>query len=244
MLPLSTRFRIWLRLLLLQSTWSYRRMQTCGWLWAAMPGLSGSERRRADLLRQASTHFNTHPMLAPLIVGAALSELHRDPPDPDAAREHLTRWMGTFGALGDMLYWQGLSWCFAGASVLLWLAGGTHAVLALAAAWLVGEGWLRWWLLNRGIDQPENIAETMKLLAKPRIRRGLNNTGLATGLFGAGILVGQLATAEQDPLIATLLVATAALAGAWIGSRSLMRSAPIWFVLASGLAVAAAMTGG
>ncbi len=186
MVPLNVRVSVWFRLLLLQAGWSYRRMQTVGWLLAARPIVRWKHQAgEARVLDQLVVHFNTHSLLAPLLIGAALREVV-DGNDPELAKGHLVRWMGTFGALGDMVYWQAMMWNLSWLAVVAWLLGGAGGVAVLAAAWILIEISIRILLFELGFRNPARIAEWTRRLAPPSIRRRFNTLGTYGMAFAAG----------------------------------------------------------
>lgn len=110
----QTRFHVWLRLLFLQSSWNYQRMQGLGFLFALLPGLQRlcppEELARASM-RHAG-YFNTHPYLAPLVVGAVLKlEEERAAQGEDRSidiNDFKEIVAAPYAAIGDALFWGGL----------------------------------------------------------------------------------------------------------------------------------------
>ena len=114
-MPLSriTRIHVWFRMLLLQGSWNFERLQGLGFFYALLPALKKIYRRE-ELLKVGREHlgyFNTHPYLAPAVAAAVLKlEEQR------AAEEELPVTISDFkemvaapyAAIGDALFWGGL----------------------------------------------------------------------------------------------------------------------------------------
>lgn len=231
-LTLHERLTLWARLLVLQATWSYRRMQTCGWLWVAEP-IARRGGDAAALLRRAVVQFNTHALLAPLLLGAAIDALGRD--DSEGAKAVLVRWMGTFGALGDMWYWQTLAWHFTWLSGLAWLLAGGPGVLALACIWTGGEILLRIFWFERGLRSPQAIAQAVKRLTSPRLRARLSSAAVLclAPVAGAGFAAARdTAGTAADADIVTAIAAGLAVT---VATRTRFRSVVLWLPFLVGL---------
>lgn len=238
---LRRHLRAWFWLMLLQTTWSYRRMQTIGWLQIARPWV---ERIRVDsaarLLGRLVVHFNTHPLLAPLLVGAAIHELRTSNPATvsleeahqrtEAAAGRLVRWMGTFGALGDMLYWRGLMWNVGWAGVISYAAFGVPGLAAFALLWFMAELGVRIYLFEAGLHHPGRIERVLKQLAAPERRRRLNRTGLGgiavAGGFTFGLLLRRYGL-DLDPSLHVAGILGGALA-LLVATRTRFRGVVLW----------------
>ena len=118
------------RSFLIQGSWNYHTMIGAGFAFAMLPGLraifaSDPERLRAAVARHLE-HFNAHPYLTSVALGAAL-RLESDGTDPETVRRFKAAVRGPLGSLGDTLVWA------------TWLPG--VAVLSLALYWLGAPGW-------------------------------------------------------------------------------------------------------
>jgi PTS system mannose-specific IID component len=102
------------RLLLIQASWSFDRMQTAGFAYAIEPAIrklypdAGEYERRMKLHLE---YFNTQPYFASFILGAAV-RLEQDRAagtngDPDIAGLKASL-MAPLGALGDSFFWGAL----------------------------------------------------------------------------------------------------------------------------------------
>lgn len=130
---LSGRVRIatLLRSFLIQGSWNYHTMLGCGFAWALLPGLRELYGSDKEALHEAtvrhSDHFNSHPYLAGVALGAVL-KLEADGADAETVRRFKEAVRAPLGSLGDGLIWA------------TWLPG--TACAALAAFWLGLPGWI------------------------------------------------------------------------------------------------------
>jgi PTS system mannose-specific IID component len=119
-----------LRSFLIQGSWNYHTMLGSGFAFAMLPGLKQLYREDAQALDAALErhldHFNAHPYLAGVALGAAL-RLEADGADSEMVRRFKLAVRGPLGGLGDSLVWAA------------WLPG--VSVLALALYWLGLPGW-------------------------------------------------------------------------------------------------------
>jgi mannose/fructose/N-acetylgalactosamine-specific phosphotransferase system component IID len=151
MMDAATRRRLWLRSLLLQSTWNFESMQGLGFLWGVEPFLARAYPDAAALRAARSRHleyFNTNPYFAPLVVGmtCALEEEAASLAGPE--RETKLARIGALkkaaasplAGLGDVLFWQTLRPFCAAVALLaglyLWRSGTAAAPAAMALCYL------------------------------------------------------------------------------------------------------------
>lgn len=112
-LPMGTRIHVWLRLLLLQGSWNFERLQGLGFFFALLPALRKLYSRE-DLSKVAQDHlsyFNTHPYLAPLVAGAVLKleeERAAKQKQQVAIADFKEMVAAPYAAIGDALFWGGL----------------------------------------------------------------------------------------------------------------------------------------
>lgn len=149
------RGRTLVRLLGVQATWNYERMQGVGVGFAAEPALkaqfAGEPERYREAVARAAGFFNANPYLTPAAVGAEV----RAEADgiPAAQIERLRAALsGPLGALGDRLFWSGLVPALSSTTIALVLLGGGawpvllflvlhNAVRLGLAPWLLALGW-------------------------------------------------------------------------------------------------------
>jgi len=144
-----TRFHVWYRLLFLQASWSYQRMQGLGFLFALLPGLRKiypEEKMREVSMRHAG-YFNTHPYLAPLVAGAVLKleeerAIHGEDRsiDIDDFKEIVA---APYAAIGDALFWGGLRPLAAGIALFFAVKGIIWTPLIFLIIFNLFPFWIR-----------------------------------------------------------------------------------------------------
>ncbi len=145
----QTRIHVWLRLLVLQSSWNYQRMQGLGLLFALLPGLQRlyPQEKIAEVSMRHAGYFNTHPYLAPLVVGALLKlEEQRatgcveDSIDSEEFKELVA---APYAAIGDALFWGGLRPLVAGIALFFAVKGILWAPLIFLVLYNLVPFWFR-----------------------------------------------------------------------------------------------------
>lgn len=186
-----------LRLFVIQGSWNYHTMLGTGFAFAMLPGLrslfDGDDERLHEALGRHVEHFNAHPYLAGVALGAAL-RLEADGEDPDGVRRLKTAVRGPLGGLGDALIWA--TWLPAlsmAAVATLWLgAPGWVAVGLFLLVYNVGHIGLRLWGFRAGLRDGRLIARSLGAAAlaawTERLRGG---AALTLGLLVGAALVGE-----------------------------------------------------
>jgi mannose/fructose/N-acetylgalactosamine-specific phosphotransferase system component IID len=148
----------------IQSSWSYKRMQSLGFAFALIPVLRRLYPDRAEFASRLSAHmeyFNTQPYLASFVLGAvARKEEERaagwsTSDDPSAVKKTL---MAPLGALGDSYFWGGLKPLAAAVAVASLLAGAWWAPLLFLALYNVVHVGLRAALVFAGYSTAGDVA--------------------------------------------------------------------------------------
>jgi mannose/fructose/N-acetylgalactosamine-specific phosphotransferase system component IID len=108
-----TRIHVWFRLLLLQGSWNFERLQGIGLFYALLPALKKLYRREKlpEIAREHLGYFNTHPYLAPLVAGAVLKLEESRAADQNqqiAVNDFKEMVAAPYAAIGDALFWGGL----------------------------------------------------------------------------------------------------------------------------------------
>lgn len=136
--------RVWCRLLWLQASWNYEVMQALGLFYALTPALEQLEpegrRRRA---RQWLGYFNTHPYLAPSVVGTVL---HLTLQDADRGgqlgpRQFVDMVSAPYAAVGDAFFWGAWRPLSAAAALCLAVMGWVWAPLAYVLLFALPRLW-------------------------------------------------------------------------------------------------------
>jgi PTS system mannose-specific IID component len=179
------------RSFLVQGSWNYRTMLGSGFAFALLPALRRIFREDPEGLRQSlgrhSEHFNAHPYLSNMALGAVL-HMEVEGEDGEAVRRFKTAVRGPLGGIGDSLVWA--SWLPAvsmAALSLYWL--GMPAWLVLVCFLLVynvGHLGLRIWAFRTGLADGRGVSRSLS-------RAGLGawvNRVRATDALLLGVLVG------------------------------------------------------
>lgn len=196
-LPRSSLLRAFARSFLIQGSWNYHTMLGTGFAFAVLPALRrlyGDRPQDLEVaIKRHLEHFNAHPYLAAVALGAAL-KLECDQADDDTVRRFKTAVRGPLGGVGDALVWAS------------WLP--VTSLLALAVWWLGAPGWvsvvgflgtynaghltLRWWGFRTGLRAgravgPDLAAARFGVLTQ-RLRR--------LGAVLLGVLAGAALTGD------------------------------------------------
>jgi mannose/fructose/N-acetylgalactosamine-specific phosphotransferase system component IID len=173
------------RLLLLQSSWTYERMQGVGVGYASLPLLDpliGQPERHQAAVARACEYFNAHPYLAGIAVGAA-ARAELDGLPPAAIQRVKTALAGPLGSLGDQLFWIGVVPAIVGAMLAaVALGGGWPPVAAGVALYLLVRLAVTGWATRLGFQAGTAVAAELK-------RAGLAERVRRVGLL-AGLVVG------------------------------------------------------
>jgi len=216
----GSRLRAFLRSFLIQGSWNYRTMLGGGFAFAILPVLKRLYRDDPEGFRQAlqrhSEHFNAHPYLADLALGATC-RMEEEGRDPEEIRRFKVAVRGPLGSLGDALVWVGWRPATVLVALALALAGAPPWVVVVTFLGIYNAGhlFLRIWGFRQGLERSSRVGDALRYLALPRQADRL--AGLAALLLGG---VGGLALArslDQGPQ--ALLWAGLAGLGVWAGSR-------------------------
>lgn len=186
------RLRIFLRSLLLQSCWSFERMQSLGFAHCLQPWLERLYRGRPEELQAAMARhqdfFNTQPYVASLVIGTVCSleeEVAGLPEDQRSGKVARIKAMkagaaAALAGLGDSFFWgtlrpfcAALALCAALASPF---SAGRCAAVYLAGYNIFSLG-LRWNGLRLGYEWKDKLAIKLKELPIQDALRSLRLTG-------------------------------------------------------------------
>lgn len=197
---------VFMRSFLVQGSWNYHTMLGLGFAWAMLPGLRSLYQDDEDMLKESikrhAEHFNAHPYLAGIALGASL-RLEAEGAGPNTVRSFKTAVRGPLGSLGDSLVWA--TW-LPGVSVLAlalyWLGlPGSMSVLVFLLIFNAGHLGLRIWGFRVGYSEGREVGRKLQLA---------DLSGLTTRLRGVavlllGLLVGALIGAQGGLASAGLL---------------------------------------
>lgn len=238
-LPRRTLASAFARSFLIQGSWNHRTMLGTGFAFAMLPALRAlfreDPRTFEAAVRRHLEHFNAHPYLANLALGAVL-RLEADREDAEAVRRFKTAVRGPLGGLGDALVWA--AWLPAvslAALSLIWLGvRGGGAVLVFLLLYNAGHLGLRIWGFRTGLANGRSVARSLGAAALSRwTERVRSLAALLLGLLCGTLLVGEGGLSDAGPVWAGLASAAFA-AGALVGHR-LWRPAAVATVAAVAL---------
>lgn len=152
----KTRLHVWFRLLFLQASWNFERIQGLGFFYALLPGLRQlyAEDKLLGVGRRCIGYFNTHPYLAPLVAGAVLKleEEQASGNEPAAidVNEFKEMVAAPYAAIGDALFWGGLRPLVAGVALFLAVKGILWAPLVFLVLYNLVPLWFRIVFFQRG----------------------------------------------------------------------------------------------
>ena len=171
--------RAGIRTLLIQASWNYERLVGVGVAFISepllrdLPGGVEGERYKAALGR-AAQHFNGHPYLVGLAVGA-LARVEHDGLPPEQVMRLRTALTGPLGSLGDKLIWAGLLPVASAVGLVLavW-SSPAAAVIAFLLVYNTVHFTLRGWAIKSGWSSGIEVG---KRLGAPTLKLGLKVAG-------------------------------------------------------------------
>lgn len=222
------------RSFLIQGSWNYHTMLGSGFAFAMLPALrrlfAGDPDAMQASLRRHLEHFNAHPYLSNVALGAVL-RLESDGEDGDVVRRFKTAVRGPLGGLGDALVWAAwLPGVSLAALSLVWLgAPGWVAVLAFLGIYNAGHIGLRAWGFRAGLQEGSGVGMRLAQAHLGRwIERARVLAAALLGLLVGAVLAGDGGLGAAGAVWGALAVA-AFLGGLLVGVR-LWRPAAILVV--------------
>lgn len=165
-LPIGALASSFARSFLIQGSWNYHTMIGSGFAFAILPGLrklfSESPEEMDASLRRHLEHFNAHPYMSGVALGAVL-RLEADGADPETVRRFKVAVRGPLGSLGDSLVWATwLPGVSAASLALFWLGLPVWAVVAFfLIVYNVGHLALRVWSFRTGLRQGLDVGRRL-----------------------------------------------------------------------------------
>lgn len=197
--PVPFRWAVsaFLRSFIIQGSWNYHTMIGSGFAFAMLPALRaffGKSRDGMDEpLRRHLEHFNAHPYLSSVALGAAL-RMEADGADPEQVRRFKLAVRGPLGSLGDALVWASWLPTVSLIALLLYWTGmpGWVAVVAFLLLYNTGHIGLRIWGFRAGLREGHRVGRHLGHAALGRWTERLRSVGT---LF-LGLVVGSVLAAE------------------------------------------------
>ena len=191
-LPRSARLSTFVRSFTIQGSWNYRTMIGGGFDFALLPVLRRlfeGERLEQALARHCE-HFNSHPYLAGLALGAT-ARLEADGADPEMMRRFKTAIKGPLGALGDTLIWAAWLPTTALLGLIAYFLGLAPwaCVLLFLVPYNAGHLTLRVWGFRVGWHRGHEVGRVLRDAGLGQMTHQLNRVGTVllgalTGLLG------------------------------------------------------------
>lgn len=176
------------RLLVVQASWTYERMQGVGIGFATLPllePLRADPERHAGAVARAAEYFNAHTCLDGIAVGAAArAELDRVP--PGTIQRLKTALAGPLGSLGDQLFWIGVVPAIMATVVIgVALGAGLPAVAIGLLAYLAIRLYVTVWGTRLGFTAGLGVAAALK---QSHLADQVRRVGMAAGfIVGAAV---------------------------------------------------------
>lgn len=189
--------RVFARSFTIQGSWNYRTMIGGGFAFALLPLLRSLYGDREVELRKAlgrhAEHFNAHPYMADVALGAA-ARLETEGAPPDLVRRFKDAIRGPLGGLGDALIWAGWLPCTLLIGLILAWAGAPAWVCALAFLVLYNAGHLtlRVWGFRVGYESGREVGRRLRAAGLARAAENVSRAG--TTLLG--VLTGVVFVAD------------------------------------------------
>lgn len=185
-----------LRSFLIQGSWNRRTMIGAGFGFTILPTLRRVFRDDPQALEEAvnrhSEHFNAHPYLANLALGA-ICRMEMDGRDPEEIKRFKLAVRGPLGGLGDSLVWAGWRPTVVLAALALALVGAspTATVLFFLITYNLGHLLLRVGGFAVGLERGSQVGDTLRKLSLPLQADRLAGTGVF--LLGGvlGLVIGR-----------------------------------------------------
>jgi len=167
------------RSFLIQSSWSFERMQSLGFFYSIVPAIRAihkTEDKFKEACRRHLEFFNTNPYMAPAIIGATI-RLEEDGASDDDIKGLKSALMGAYGALGDSLFWSSLRPLAAVSAVIFALLGFVWAPVVFLVIFNLPHIFIRGYGMIMGYKMGIGIVNTIMLLDIPgkvqSIKRGI-----------------------------------------------------------------------
>ncbi len=185
-------WRIFLRSLLVQSSWNFAGLQNLGFFSMVWPALARRRLPPPELARAGLRHlrnFNTHPYFAGL-VAAAVARHEENGGTAEAADALKHSLMCALGSIGDEFFWATLRPLAALAALPAAFAGAVWAPLIMLAVYDIPHLGIRAWGVGVGLGRGSDILVVLQRLP---LYRALPALSAATTIL-AGFLVGAAAS--------------------------------------------------
>jgi mannose PTS system EIID component len=215
-----SRLSVFARSFLIQGSWNFRTMLGGGFAFAMLPALDrlfrdDPEGYRSALERHAE-HFNAHPYMAGVALGAA-SRMEEDGRAPEEIARFKRAVRGPLGGLGDALVWVGWRPLAVLAALIMALLGVSPLITVVCFLLLYNTGHLalRIWGFRIGLEMGSQVGDPLRRMALPLQADRLASAGVFLLGGVVGLVVHQGWAAAGWAL--TVLCCTGGVWGLWLG---------------------------
>ncbi|MCF6179101.1 MAG: PTS system mannose/fructose/sorbose family transporter subunit IID [Geopsychrobacter sp.] len=230
--------QVWFRLLLLQGSWNFERLQGGGWFYTMAPVLRVlyGEKEMQRIAREHVGYFNTHPYLAPTVVGAVIRmEIERaEGKEPVIGIAEFKEMVASpYAAVGDALFWGGLRPLAAGVALLLAAKGLVFAPIVFLIMFNALPLWFRIAGFLSGYELGVQSVDFLQKRKLPDLAIRAKETSVVLLGGVAAFMVFQVLEEKHKPLWLGLLAIPVVLVCGHLARRGV--STLMLVLLASGL---------
>lgn len=229
--PRGALISAYLRSFTIQGSWNYRTMIGSGFAFAMLPVLRALAPSRGEsleaALRRHAEHFNAHPYLTSMALGAT-ARLEQEGEEADVVRRFKAAIRGPLGGLGDALVWAAwLPSTVLAALVAAWAGLAPWAcVLLFLVLYNTGHLTLRTWGFGAGFEAGRYLGPILKSANLAPLAERVSRVGAVL----VGVLAGLILAADpgfRDPAWLWIPLALAALAVGATGGHRVWRPAAL-----------------
>ncbi|GBG93703.1 mannose-specific PTS system IID component [Ligilactobacillus salitolerans] len=201
------RWKVAWRSQFLQGSWNYERMQNGGWAYSIIPAINKLYKKKEDRAAAYQRHlefFNTHPYVAPPIMGVTLAleeERANGAAIDDAAIQGVkVGMMGPLAGVGDPVFWFTVRPMIGALGASLALGGSIMGPLLFFVLWNVIRLATIWYTQEFGYKAGNAITEDLSGGLLQMITRGAS----MMGMFVLGALIERWVNIKFTPVVSSI----------------------------------------
>jgi PTS system mannose-specific IID component len=216
---------VFLRSFSIQGSWNHRTMLGGGFSFAVLPLLKKLHRKDPEKFSEALTrhseHFNAHPYLANIALGA-VCRMEMDGRDREEIRRFKMAVRGPLGSVGDSLVWVGWRPFTVLAAVCLALAGASPMVTVafFLVVYNVGHLALRMGGFALGLERGSQVGDSLRALNLSRQADRLESFAIFFLGGALGLVLNRGWGYGSGALVWGLLLSVGLFAGSRLGPNS------------------------